>query len=216
MADVKVKKCSKCGEEKSLDEFHKDKSRSLGVVPACKSCHAQYHKKRYTNPEVVEKSQKNNRQYKKDNKDKIKQSKELKRNTEQYKNKQKIKRARFKAANPNYSKERMRNKRKDPIFNMISRMRQAVCRAYQKTGISKNNPLLSHLKCSSDELYSHLVNSALKNYGFYLYDEKYHIDHIIPISIATTEDKIVELNHYTNLQLLYPEDNIKKSNKVPS
>ena len=41
----------------------------------------------------------------------------------------------------------------------------------------------------------------------------WHIDHIIPISSAKTEEDIYILNHYTNLQPLYWLENIKKSNK---
>jgi hypothetical protein len=46
-----------------------------------------------------------------------------------------------------------------------------------------------------------------ENYG------QWHVDHIKPLSLATTEQKVMELNHYTNLQPLWAVDNIKKSNK---
>jgi len=43
---------------------------------------------------------------------------------------------------------------------------------------------------------------------------KWHIDHIIPLSSAKTEGEFYELCHYTNLQPLWAENNIKKSNKI--
>ena len=43
-----------------------------------------------------------------------------------------------------------------------------------------------------------------------------HIDHIKPISLAKTEEEVYLLNHYTNLQPLWAEENIKKSNKYLS
>ena len=46
------------------------------------------------------------------------------------------------------------------------------------------------------------------NYG------KWHIDHIIPLSSAKTEQDILKLCHYTNLQPLWAKGNIIKSNKI--
>jgi hypothetical protein len=40
-----------------------------------------------------------------------------------------------------------------------------------------------------------------ENYG------KWHVDHIIPLASAKTEDEIYQLNHYTNLQPLWALDN---------
>ena len=43
---------------------------------------------------------------------------------------------------------------------------------------------------------------------------QWHIDHIIPISSATTEEEVYKLNHYTNLRPMWGSDNIRKSNKL--
>lgn len=48
------------------------------------------------------------------------------------------------------------------------------------------------------------------NYGLY----GWHIDHIIPLSSAKTDKEIYELCHYLNLQPLWAEDNLRKSNKL--
>jgi hypothetical protein len=44
---------------------------------------------------------------------------------------------------------------------------------------------------------------------------KWHIDHIIPLSSGKTEDDIIKLCHYTNLQPLWAIDNMKKGSKTP-
>lgn len=66
--------CGKCGEEKPLDAFHKDSSKSDGVVSACKVCKTAYAKQyRSENPELVK--QTNAKKYAK-NKDKYKPKKD--------------------------------------------------------------------------------------------------------------------------------------------
>jgi len=39
-----------------------------------------------------------------------------------------------------------------------------------------------------------------------------HLDHVVPVSLAETEDEILLLNHYSNLQLLSADENQKKYN----
>ena len=39
------------------------------------------------------------------------------------------------------------------------------------------------------------------------------IDHIIPISSGNTEEEVIKLCHYNNLQPLWAEENLLKSNK---
>jgi hypothetical protein len=43
---------------------------------------------------------------------------------------------------------------------------------------------------------------------------EWHIDHIIPLSTANSEDDIINLCNYKNLQPLWEKDNLEKSNKI--
>jgi len=62
--------------------------------------------------------------------------------------------------------------------------------------------LKEHLEKQFDE------NMTWDNYG------EWHIDHIIPLSSANTEEEMYKLCHYTNLQPLWAIDNIIKANTI--
>ena len=47
-----------------------------------------------------------------------------------------------------------------------------------------------------------------ENYG------KWHLDHIIPLCQAKDNNEALLLNHYTNLQPLWAEDNLRKNRKI--
>ena len=79
----------------------------------------------------------------------------------------------------------------------------------------RNRLINSTLNEKSDELKIYLESKFVEgmswnNYGLY----GWHIDHIIPLSSANTEDEIYKLCHYTNLQPLWSEDNLKKGCKI--
>ena len=44
--------------------------------------------------------------------------------------------------------------------------------------------------------------------------EKWHIDHIVPLSFGQNESELMMLNHYSNLRPMWIKDNILKSNKM--
>ena len=48
------------------------------------------------------------------------------------------------------------------------------------------------------------------NYSYY----GWHIDHIIPLSSANSDEELMKLCHFTNLQPLWYLENLKKSNKL--
>ena len=42
---------------------------------------------------------------------------------------------------------------------------------------------------------------------------KWHLDHKIPVSWGETEDRVIELNYYTNFQPLWASENLNKGNR---
>jgi hypothetical protein len=79
----------------------------------------------------------------------------------------------------------------------------------------KKNKTFDIVGCAPNYLREHIEKQFLEgmnweNYGFY----GWHIDHIIPLSSAITEEDIYKLCHYTNLQPLWAKDNLTKNNKL--
>jgi hypothetical protein len=108
-------------------------------------------------------------------------------------------------------KERME---RDCIFKFRIRASQLVGKAFRSKGYGKKSKTRQLIGIDYDLFFEHLKSTAVRNYGFYCKSKKYHIDHIIPTCTAKTETDVINLQHYTNLQLLYPEDNMKKGGKL--
>jgi hypothetical protein len=104
-------------------------------------------------------------------------------------------------------------KEKDPFFKALLSLRRRTQKAF-KQGYSKSKKNIELIGCDWPSLREHIENlfqngMTWENYGMY----GWHIDHIIPLSSAKTLEELEKLCHYTNLQPLWAEDNLKKSNK---
>jgi len=100
----------------------------------------------------------------------------------------------------------------DPIYRMKLNLRRINRRSIKNFKLRGNSKLLG---CSYEEVREHLtkqftIGMSWDNYG------EWHIDHIIPLASATTEDEVLKLYHYSNLQPLWAIDNIRKGSKIIS
>ena len=69
--------------------------------------------------------------------------------------------------------------------------------------------------CSPQFLKEYLENQFTEGMSWDNHSQYgWHIDHIIPLSSANTEEEIYNLCHYTNLQPLWAEENLRKSDKI--
>jgi hypothetical protein len=76
-------------------------------------------------------------------------------------------------------------------------------------GYKKNTRTYKILGCTYEEFKTHIESQWEEwmnwdNYGRYNGEENYgwDLDHIIPLSSVTTEEDIIRLNHYSNIQPL--------------
>jgi hypothetical protein len=79
--------------------------------------------------------------------------------------------------------------------------------------ITKTNKTFEIVGCTPEFLKEHLEKQFTDGMTWENRN-KWHIDHIVPLSSAKTEDELYKLCHYTNLQPLWAEENMKKSNKI--
>jgi hypothetical protein len=134
------------------------------------------------------------------------------------KNQQKISEynKKYKLNNRHKIREYEKTKReKDLLFQISSRVRNRVLQVIKNKGYSKKCKTGEMLGCSWEHLKYHL-ESKFKNGMTWENRSKWHIDHIVPISSAKSEEEISILCHYTNLQPLWAEDNLRKGNKMLS
>jgi hypothetical protein len=166
-----------------------------------------------------------NKIYYENNKDKIKQYKKdwakeneqhLKEKRKQYWNDNKIE---LNKKQYQRKKERLKN---DTFFKFKTNVRSLIYNSFYRKSYIKQSKSFEILGCSFEELKQYLESKfeswmTWENRGLYNGELNYgwDIDHIIPTSSATTEEELIKLNHYTNLQPLCSKINrdIKK-NKV--
>ncbi len=111
---------------------------------------------------------------------------------------------------------------KDPVFRISQNIRTYIRNSFKYKGLKKSTKTEIILGCSFKDFKSHIESQfecwmTWENYGKYNGDLNYgwDIDHIIPISIAQTEEEVLKLNHFTNLRPLcsYTNRHIK-SDKI--
>jgi hypothetical protein len=105
----------------------------------------------------------------------------------------------------------------DPIYKLINNFRTAIYQVLKENQVQKNGHYFDILKYSPENLIEHLENKFKDNMTWDNYGE-WHVDHIKPISsfqITEIGDKeFMSCWSLNNLQPLWGEENIRKSNKL--
>jgi len=110
----------------------------------------------------------------------------------------------------NYRKRRLK---RDPLYKSKLRIRSLIGQVFIKMNYTKKSICSEILGIDWNGFQSHIQSKfkdgmTWENYGEWEYD------HIIPVCIAKTEEEVIKLNHYTNFQPLWKEENKIKSNKI--
>jgi hypothetical protein len=214
--------CKECKLEKETSEYYINE-KGWYISSLCKNCH---NKRRRKNYEENKESFKEKRdEYIDNNKDKINQRRRLYYNKNKdvinEKRKEQSKKAALnyyyknkKTQNKKTTERRIKKLKSDPFYKLIHNIRCLVRKSLQNQFTTKSKKTIEILGCSFEEFKLHLESQFDENMNWKNQGTYWHMDHIIPISSAQTEEDVYRLNHYTNFQPLYWEDNLKKSNKI--
>ena len=114
------------------------------------------------------------------------------------------------------SKRRSENykiKIQDPLYKFIKSTRNNIYGAFKRSKNRKNNTAIDILGCSLEEFKEYISSKFREGMSFANYGE-WHLDHIIPISSASSYEEAKALCHYTNYQPLWAKDNLSKGAKI--
>lgn len=205
-----MKNCNKCLKIKIYTEFFKDKYFKDGHSSICKLCKKKYSLKNkhkikewHKNNYIKHKNDidKTNKKWAKQNRQKV----NLCRKNWRAKNKDKV----------NKRKREQYNKwKKDPFYNLKIRLRNRLNAALKSKCWRKNTKFNIMIGCNKNTLLQH-IESRFQSGMTWNNRNLWHLDHIIPVSSACNIKQLEKLFYYTNLQPLWAEDNIKKSDSCP-
>lgn len=220
---MQEKKCNKCGLQKTIDLFDKVSDCKYGVSGCCKECRrkkAKFYRK--NNPEKIKiQKTRHSKKYSK----KITEKTRIWRlkNPEKYKIQNRLnvlKRKNTKRTEEQKEKRRIHVRKRrnaDPMFKLRHDLRIRMGKIFIEKCIKKDLHSLKLLGATFELVKNHLekqfksgMNWQNRGQG----DNKWHIDHMIPLSSAKTEEELIELCHYTNLQPLWAKDNVAKKDKI--
>jgi hypothetical protein len=110
--------------------------------------------------------------------------------------------------------QRKRNK-EDKVFRFRNSLRQLIYTSFKRGSFNYKKKTKTEfiLGCTILEFRNYIESKFTKGMNFENHGE-WHLDHIIPLASATTEEEIINLNHYTNFQPLWAEDNRSKGKKI--
>jgi len=150
--------------------------------------------------------------YQEANKDKIREQKKAYReyNKDKMKAYYEANKDKLNAYNNSYIKERKKN---DTLFKLKCNLRNRIYLSIKNKGYTKKSKTYQILGCTYKEFKEHIERQFTKGMSWDNQGE-WHLDHIYPVSLAKNEEELIKLNHYTNFQPLWAEENLKKSNKI--
>ena len=112
----------------------------------------------------------------------------------------------------NCDNKRQSKNRENTLFRLSSNYRNRTSSAFRLGGYQKGTKTEKMLGINFNSLKKYIENQFTEGMSWNNYG-KWHIDHIVPVSSANTEEELKLLCHHKNLQPLWAFDNISKNGK---
>ena len=110
-----------------------------------------------------------------------------------------------------------KRKASDPLYKLISNFRTAIYQVLKESNVEKNGHYFDILGYTPEELINHLEKQFTEGMTWENYGE-FHVDHKLPISSFNIkeigDEEFMKCWSLDNLQPMWGEENIRKSNKV--
>jgi len=105
----------------------------------------------------------------------------------------------------------------DPLYKLISNFRTAIYQVLKESNVEKNGHYFDILGYTPEELINHLEKQFTEGMTWENYGE-FHVDHKLPITSFDIQEmgdeEFMKCWSLDNLQPMWGEENIRKSNKV--
>jgi len=100
------------------------------------------------------------------------------------------------------------------MFAMKVRLRNLIRNSFRRGGYKKFNISTEEVVGMNYNDFKKYLESKFLDGMSWDNRGEWHIDHIVPLSSAKSEQELICLCHYSNLQPLWGEDNMKKGDKI--
>jgi hypothetical protein len=105
----------------------------------------------------------------------------------------------------------------DPLYKLISNFRTAIYQVLKENRVDKNQSYFDVLQYTPEQLIVHLEKQFTEGITWENYGE-WHVDHKLPISSFNIQEmgdsEFMKCWSLENLQPMWGEENIRKSNKI--
>lgn len=122
------------------------------------------------------------------------------------------------AANPEKIREtkrkyKIKKRAESPAFVLAERISKRLREALNSKNFTKKGKTVDILGCTFEEFRIHIEKQF---FGGMCWEriKEIDLDHIIPISVAATEQEVLRLSHFSNFQPLWEKINLEKSDKI--